>query len=640
MLNMMNSESDGSGPSTGKIDVDIGSVTYEHVREKMADAPAPKMQALLEFNNLNYSVQAGKKKKQILNNLTGYARPGELTVVMGPTGSGKTSLLTCLARRTKKYTGDVFVNGAKPGRHYKRQVGYVMQDDVLFASLTVYQTLLYTARLRLGHLTAKEQEQKVEDVIQTMGLSRARNTMIGGEFFRGVSGGERKRVNIANEVLTNPSLIFLDEPTSGLDTSTALAIMQMLKGMAQSGLTIVSTIHQPSSQMWNIFDNLLLLVEGQCIYFGKANKALPYFESIGLHCESHWNPADFIMGIILSEEAAKSKGKSLKEQLVLCWDDALTSKPEFAPDRAHLDEIRKTCQDTTDKDAGTYSLNFFEQLYVLTHRGWFLSYGKVFDIFAWAQTFIIAILIGVLWFQTDFTTSAYIQRGSLIFFAYTYVAGFNPAFEALFAFPMDRAVVVRERASGSYRLSAYYISKFLIEIPWYFPHSILFTIIFYFMTRLIYQPGPFFATYFIIILCIFVSSSFGLMISAATLPNTRLAMTTLTVLVLIFMATGGFFVQNYPVWIEWMQYLSYIKYAYNALVAVQSQAVFYNDNNFSDSNATYINGTELASTYFIFSPFPYDPAINCAILLLFGWSFRILGFVFLSLSITRNNNLA
>lgn len=91
-----------------------------------------------------------------------------------------------------------------------------------------------------------------------MGLTKARNTMIGGEYFRGVSGGERKRVNIANEILTNPSLIFLDEPTSGLDTSTALSIMQMLKGMAQSGLTIVTTIHQPSSQMWNIFDNLMV----------------------------------------------------------------------------------------------------------------------------------------------------------------------------------------------------------------------------------------------------------------------------------------------------------------------------------------------------------------------------------------------
>jgi len=279
----------------------------------------------------------------------------------------------------------------------------------------------------------------------------------------------------------------------------------------------------------------------------------------------------------------------------------------------------------------------------------------LFDIFKWIQTVVIALIIGIIWFQTPFTTSYYVQRGSLVFFAYTYIAGFNPAFEALFAFPMDRAVVVRERASGSYRLLAYYISKFIMEVPWYFPTSILFYIIFYFMAHLLYTPGAFFASYFITILCMFVSSSFGLAISAATLPNHRLAMTTLTVFVLIFLAVGGFFVESYPIWINWMQYCSYIKYSYNALVAVQSDTNFTNDNNFTSSAAAYgsspsntqnvtiksqVPGHELARYYFIRDSFPYDPWIDCLILLGFGWFFRIAGYFFLSFSIKRNNNLA
>lgn len=176
------------------------------------------------------------KENVILNRITGSVNPGEVLALMGPSGSGKTTLLSLLGGRLKNPIPEscITYNDKPHSKFLKARIGFVTQDDVLFPHLTVKETLTYTAMLRLPKtLTTAEKEKRASDIIHELGLERCQDTMIGGSFVRGISGGERKRVCIGNEIIINPSLLFLDEPTSGLDSTTALKIVDILQDIAE-----------------------------------------------------------------------------------------------------------------------------------------------------------------------------------------------------------------------------------------------------------------------------------------------------------------------------------------------------------------------------------------------------------------------
>jgi ABC-type multidrug transport system ATPase subunit len=180
----------------------------------------------------------------------------------------------------------------------KRNMGFVTQDDVLYPHLTVTETLVFTALLRLENTFSKEEKiMHAESVITQLGLTKCKNSIIGGPFMRGVSGGERKRVSIGQEMLINPSLLFLDEPTSGLDSTTAQRIVSNLWELAKGGRTIVMTIHQPSSRLFYMFDKVLLLSEGSPLYFGEGSQVMDYFSSNGYAPAVPMNPADFLLDL-------------------------------------------------------------------------------------------------------------------------------------------------------------------------------------------------------------------------------------------------------------------------------------------------------------------------------------------------------
>lgn len=225
--------------------------------------------------------------------------PGEILAMLGPSGSGKTTLLTALGGRLNgKLSGKITYNGQPFSGAVKRRTGFVAQDDVLYPHLTVTETLLFTALLRLPKSLARnEKAQHVERVISELGLTRCRNSMIGGPLFRGISGGEKKRVSIGQEMLINPSLLLLDEPTSGLDSTTAQRILTTIKRLASGGRTVVTTIHQPSSRLYHMFDKVILLSEGCPIYNGPASTAMEYFSSVGFSTCVTVNPADLLLDL-------------------------------------------------------------------------------------------------------------------------------------------------------------------------------------------------------------------------------------------------------------------------------------------------------------------------------------------------------
>lgn len=222
--------------------------------------------------------------------------------MLGPSGSGKTTLLTALAGRLDgKLSGAITYNGHPFSSSMKRNIGFVSQDDVLYPHLTVLESLTYAAMLKLPKsLTREEKMEQVEMIIVDLGLSRCRNSPVGGgaALFRGISGGERKRVSIGQEMLVNPSLLLLDEPTSGLDSTTAQRIMAMLQSLAGAYRTVVTTIHQPSSRLYWMFDKVVVLSDGYPIFTGQTDQVMDYLESIGFVPVFNFvNPADFLLDL-------------------------------------------------------------------------------------------------------------------------------------------------------------------------------------------------------------------------------------------------------------------------------------------------------------------------------------------------------
>ncbi|MCO5548670.1 hypothetical protein L7F22_002129 [Adiantum nelumboides] len=222
------------------------------------------------------SRRLGRAPHIVLHSLTGYAEPGQLMAIMGPSGSGKSTLLDTLAGRlatNATQTGIVLLNGRRRKLCYGT-AAYVTQDDNLIGTLTVRETIRYSAELRLpDRMDAREKEAIVESVIREMGLMECANTKVGNWHLRGISGGEKRRVSIAIEILMRPRLLFLDEPTSGLDSASSFFVVQTIRTLARDGRTVIASIHQPSSEVFELFDNLCLLSSGQTIYFGDAFEA-------------------------------------------------------------------------------------------------------------------------------------------------------------------------------------------------------------------------------------------------------------------------------------------------------------------------------------------------------------------------------
>jgi len=216
---------------------------------------------------------------------------------MGPSGAGKSSLLNILSGRLstgdgKIIEGDVFVHGKKinPVKE-KSRIAYVMQEDALFQTQTPREAFEFSAALRLGKgVSKKERDELVQKLLDDLGLQSCADTMIGSVLIPGISGGEKKRTAIGVELISNPDLLFLDEPTSGLDSYAAFRVVKILKELSSKGKTVVCTIHQPSSEVFDIFDSTYLLAKGQVVYNGKVNSMTAHFKTLGYSCPNIITP--------------------------------------------------------------------------------------------------------------------------------------------------------------------------------------------------------------------------------------------------------------------------------------------------------------------------------------------------------------
>ncbi|KAE9590649.1 putative pigment precursor permease, P-loop containing nucleoside triphosphate hydrolase [Lupinus albus] len=539
---------------------------------------AKKCHVILKFDDVTYKIKTKKGKlldkktmeeeKVILKGVTGIVEPGEILAMLGPSGSGKTTLLTALGGRLGgKLHGTITYNGQPLSNVIKRNSGFVTQDDVLYPHLTVTETLVFTALLRLPNSVTKEEKiVHAKAVIDQLGLTKCKDSIVGGTYIRGVSGGERKRVSIGQEMLINPSLLFLDEPTSGLDSTTAQKIVSTLWEVANEGKTIVMTIHQPSSRLYYMFHKVLLLSEGNSLYYGKGSEAIHYFSNIGYAPALAMNPADFLLDLANGVYTNELKEDHVidKQQLVLAYKSNIEAYL-----KAGIHEISDSGSSSEgefkDRGFGKWPTSWSQQFFVLLRRYLKEKKHESFSSLKIVQIILTALLAGLLWYKS--VLSHLQDQIGLLFFICGFWS-FIPLYQAIFTFPQEVKMLEKERSSGMYRLSSYFMSRIVAELPMDLVLPTIFILIIYWLAGLKANFLSFLCTLFTLLLHVLVSQGLGLAIGAIVLDQ-KSATTFASVLMLCFSLVAGFYVQHMPKFIHWMKYISNTHYTYQLLIGSQ-----------------------------------------------------------------------
>ncbi|CAG7855102.1 ABC transporter G family member ARB_01379 {ECO:0000305} Short=ABC transporter ARB_01379 {ECO:0000305}; Flags: Precursor [Serendipita indica DSM 11827] len=286
----------------GRTNISEGFSGIRLPEEEAARLMTEHVPAQLHFSDISYTIPSGKT---VLSGVSGTVKSGQIMAIMGPSGAGKSTLLDILARRLKRGTvqGNTLVNGRNVNdSEFKKVVGFVDQEDLLMSTLTVYETVLYSALLRLPREMSLEAKKfRTLETMHELGILGIKDSRIGDSGKRSISGGEKRRVSIACELVTSPSILFLDEPTSGLDAYNAYNVVESLVTLARDyNRTVVFTIHQPRSNIVALFDQLVLLAKGQVIYSGPFAKCQSYFQSIGFACPPGFNIADYLIDLTMT----------------------------------------------------------------------------------------------------------------------------------------------------------------------------------------------------------------------------------------------------------------------------------------------------------------------------------------------------
>ncbi|XP_057746190.1 ABC transporter G family member 15-like [Arachis stenosperma] len=517
--------------------------------------------------------------KRLLNGLNGYAEPNRIMAIMGPSGSGKSTLLDSLAGRLARnviLSGNVLLNGKKRRLDYGG-VAYVTQEDILLGTLTVRETISYSANLRLPSRMRKEEVNEiVEGTIMEMGLEDCADRVIGNWHLRGISGGERKRLSIAVEILTRPSLLFLDEPTTGLDSASAYFVIQTLRNIAHDGKTVISSIHQPSSEVFQLFDDLFLLSGGQTIYFGPTENSLEFFGKAGFPCPSRRNPSDHFLRCINSDFDTVTttimasqrihEQNSLTPSLGNLSTAAIRAKlieryrwSEYATAaRTRIKQI-SNFEGYDGESKSKNQAKWWKQLTTLTHRS-LVNMSR--DVgYYWIRLAIyiaLSLSVGTIFFDVGTSYRAIFARGA----CGAFISGFM-TFLSIGGFPSfieEMKVFYKERLNGYYGISVYILSNFLSSFPFVSMMSIATATITYYMVK--FRPEFSHLCYITLDLigCIAVVES-SMMIIASLVPNFLMGVIIGAGYIGVMMMTAGYFRQipDLPKFF-WRYPISYINY--------------------------------------------------------------------------------
>jgi len=504
-----------------------------------------------------------RTQKKILDNVYGQSPAGQVTAIMGTSGSGKTSLLNILSGRVSSgkdidVQANIIMNGRRvnPATNIavRQSIAFVTQDDSLQVTATPREAIAFSARLRLSkYLMSKDIDELTQNMINELNLNDCADTIVGGALIKGISGGERKRTSVGVELVTQPAMIMLDEATSGLDSFNALELCQVLKRVALEGASVLMTIHQPSSEIFNTLDRLVLLQHGQIMYEGIAAKVPLYFAQRGYPCPEHFNPADWILTIsqTVSMESLVKAGFFDKE-LEKSYNEKTQSCRDRQIDRSSVSKRAPVSRIEFFWQTGLLLLREIRNIKRNTHA------LKVRT----GMTVMISLLISIIFYKVATTSRANFINvqstfGSLLMALLANI--FSTVLPSLVTFPEERPVFVREYSTNHYSVAAYFASRFAMELLVTAVQVSLSSLLTYFMVGFQAPFGYFWADLYLLAM---TSTALGVLVGCSV-TDPHLAFEFMPLIFMPQILFAGFFVPPdlIPIWLRWLVYAFPLTYA-------------------------------------------------------------------------------
>ncbi|KAL6262646.1 hypothetical protein P5V15_005440 [Pogonomyrmex californicus] len=540
-----------------------------HLQESENLLETGNSQMCIEFNDLCYSIRNRKGTKKILRNVTGHFEPGKLTVIIGPSGAGKTTLLEIITgNRLFNIKGTVTVNNGKWNREtFRKQVCYVPQQFQLLPLLTTRETLYIAARFKLD---ANQNKQSiyliVNEIAESLNLSNCLDTMANK-----LSGGERKRLSIGVEMITKPHVFLLDEPTSGLDSMTSNQLINMLHGRARMNCTVVCVIHQPSSQMISLFDNIIILDQGRSIYCGPKSEIINTFNTAGYTCPNFYNITEFVLEVITGQ-----RGGDLNNLYKICRDEydkfksgckdheEASNLPTIFKQKHKIDDTIIPINNTVQKKSMWQEQKIlFLRALICIKRDILMTKLRII------VHIIIGLLLGLVFYDFGYDAEKVLSNVSYLFFIMIFIF-FANAMTTVHVFPTEAAVFLQEHLNNWYSLRSYYIVKILTEFPLQIICSSSFLFISYYMTGQPMVYDRILKAWSISILLTILAQMIGSLCGTALHPVVALFL--IPSVNVPFALFAGFFVkiEEMSEYLQPLGTLSYYRYAFEGLM----QAVY------------------------------------------------------------------
>ncbi|KAH1078222.1 hypothetical protein AAZX31_19G155100 [Glycine max] len=539
----------------------------------------------ITFDEVTYDVDMPQEMRKrgvvedklvILKGVSGAFRPGVLTALMGITGAGKTTLLDVLAgRKTGGYVGgNITISGyQKKQETFPRISGYCEQNDIHSPHVTVYESLLYSAWLRLSpDINTETKRMFIEEVMELVELKPLRHALVGLPGVNGLSTEQRKRLTIAVELVANPSIIFMDEPTSGLDARAAAIVMRTVRNTVDTGRTVVCTIHQPSIDIFESFDELLLMKQGgQQIYVGPlgqySSNLISYFEGIqGVNkIKDGYNPATWMLEVTTSAKEI---------ELGIDFADVYKNSEHYRRNKALVKELSSPAPGSVDLYfPSQYSTSFITQcIACLWKQHWSYWHNSQYTTVSFLYSTTVAILFGSMFWnlgsKIEKQKDLFNAMGSM--YASVLLIGIQNAYAVQPSISVERIVFYRERAAGMYSALPYALAQVLIELPYVLVKAVVCSIISYAMIGFEWTVTKFFWYLFFLYFTFLYFTYYG-MISVAVTPNLHISSMVSSGFNSLWNIFSGFIVPRprIPVWWRWYSWANPISWSLYGLVASQ-----------------------------------------------------------------------
>ncbi|MCJ1270506.1 hypothetical protein MMC22_010403 [Lobaria immixta] len=535
--------------------------------------------------------------RTILDGFTGSVRPGEMLLVLGRPGSGCSTFLKVLANQRSGFVsvdGDVSYGGTDAkimAKNYRGEIVYNPEDDLHYATLSVKRTLMFALRTRTpdkasrnaGESRADYVKEFLRVVSKLFWIEHTMHTKVGNAFVRGVSGGEKKRVSIAEAMITKASTQCWDNSTRGLDSSTALEYVQSLRSL--TNMAHVSTavaLYQAGESLYDLFDKVVLIDEGKCLYYGSTEGAAAYFEGLGFTRPARWTTADFLTSV--SDEHERQIKDGYGDRIPRSAEQfaaAYRKSDIYQRNISDIEEFERSMEQQRQERLATnakaikqknYTLSFYQQVLACTHRQFLVMFGDQQSLIGkWGGILFQALIVGALFYNMPTTAAGVFSRGGVLFFMLLFNALL--ALAELTAAFSSRPILLKHKAFSFYRPAAYAIAQTVVDMPLVLIQVLIFDLVVYFMANLSRTPSQFFiSVLFVWILTMNMYSFFRAI--GALVKSLDVATRITGVAIQILIVYTGYLIppQKMHPWFKWLIWINPVQYGFESLMANE----FYN----------------------------------------------------------------